>query len=215
MANFQVRDGYGSVITIQSSTFGSAERQIVGASIIGTFPVTISGNPSISGTVGASIIGAVNVNPSSVFVLNPVSTLSVNPNPSSVFVLNPVSILAVNPNPSSVWVLNPVSTLGVTQVGAWNTSVIGAIAPTGTVTSVVSATSTAGLLASNSSRRGATVSNYSGTSILVKLGLMSGVTDHTVVMQDTDYYEVPFNYSGVIQHFSSSVAGFIRITEFT
>src|SRR3990167_1510488 len=197
MANFVVRDGYGSVITIQSSTFGSAERQIVGASIIGTFPVTISGNPSVSGTVGASIIGAVNVNP------------------SSVFVLNPVSLLAVNPNPSSVWVLNPVSTLGVTKVGAWNTSVIGAIAPTGTVTSVVSATSTAGLLASNSSRRGATVSNYSGTSILVKLGLMSGVTDHTVVMQDTDYYEVPFNYSGVIQHFSSSVAGFIRITEFT
>lgn len=48
---FQVKDGYGSVISIDSSVFGTAQRQIVGASVIGTFPVTISGNPSVSGTV--------------------------------------------------------------------------------------------------------------------------------------------------------------------
>lgn len=57
MANFQVKDGYGSIITIQSSTFGGVERQIVGVSIIGGISTTPSGNQSVSGTVGASIIG--------------------------------------------------------------------------------------------------------------------------------------------------------------
>lgn len=42
MANYQVIDAYGSVITIQSSIFNSNEhRQIVGASIMGAVPVTI------------------------------------------------------------------------------------------------------------------------------------------------------------------------------
>lgn len=77
MANFQVLDAYGSVITIQSSTFGSAERQAVVAYINSSINATLSGVPSVnafitnvpsvnavitnipsvSGTVGASIIG--------------------------------------------------------------------------------------------------------------------------------------------------------------
>src|SRR3990167_4849847 len=143
MPNYQVKDAYGSVITIESSTIGSSHRQVVtaaislgntsvsgtaGASIVGQLPegtavigsvaALQSTNPwitrgSVSGTVGASIVGAVNFNPGSVYVLNPVSVLSVNPTPSSVYVLNPVSVLSVNPTPSSVYVLNPVSMLAV------------------------------------------------------------------------------------------------------
>src|SRR3990167_10125027 len=60
---------------------------LTGASIIGRPPVAVTNTPSISGTV--------DVNPTSVLVLNPVSILAVNPNPASVLVLNPVSILAV------------------------------------------------------------------------------------------------------------------------
>ena len=131
MANFQVLDAYGSVITIQSSTFGSAERQIVGASIIGTFPVTISGNPSISGTVNVGNIPSVNATVvGNVSVSGTVGASiigAVNINPASVQVLNPVSLLAVNPNPASVQVLNPVSILAVTQSGAWSASLVGTI----------------------------------------------------------------------------------------
>src|SRR3990167_3456826 len=65
MPNYQVIDAYGSVITIQSSTFGSAERQIVGASIMGAVPIVFTGSPSISGAVTIvgtpSISGAVTV----------------------------------------------------------------------------------------------------------------------------------------------------------
>ena len=61
---FQVKDGYGSVITIDSSVFGSTHRQIIGASIIGALTTTPSGNQSVSGTVNIagnpSISGTVN-----------------------------------------------------------------------------------------------------------------------------------------------------------
>src|SRR3990167_9357405 len=71
-------DGYGSVLTADSSVVGSAIRPIVHiGSVLSVLPVFFSGSPSISGQVGASIIGAVNVNPSSVYVLNPVSVLAV------------------------------------------------------------------------------------------------------------------------------------------
>ncbi len=89
MANYQVIDAYGSVITVNSSIISAGvQRPIVdignlgassvsgtvGASIIGLTPVTFTGapsisgavtvvgNPSISGQVGASIIGLTPVN---------------------------------------------------------------------------------------------------------------------------------------------------------
>lgn|SRR3990167_208522 len=327
MANFVVRDGYGSVITIQSSTFGTAERQIVGASIIGTFPVTITGTPSISGTVNItgtpSISGTVLVNNGSVVAFqggawtpsvsgtvgasviglspfrlsdgtetldlyeeNQIDTSVVgiammfrsNSNTSIISVVSPLTPLpivgsvsgsvgivgnpsisgTVNINPASVQVLNPVSVLAVTQSGAWSTSLVGTIAgsvvafqggawsasvvgnvgqtgtiissisgaivvsqgsvlttiaPTTAVTSVHSNIANRTLLASNTGRRGATVANVSATSIMVKLGTTATALDYTVLMQDTDYYEVPFNYSGNIDAIASSTAGIIRVTE--
>lgn len=42
-------------------------------------------------------VSVVSTAPSSVMVLNPVSTLAVNPNPSSVYVINPVSTITISP----------------------------------------------------------------------------------------------------------------------
>lgn len=80
MANYQVIDAYGSVLTVASSVIGGVNYPIVkipdgviisnasvsgtvGASVIGTVPITQGGtlNASVSGTVGASIIGTVPV----------------------------------------------------------------------------------------------------------------------------------------------------------
>lgn len=62
MANYQVIDAYGSVITIQSSVFNSSEhRQIVGASIIGAVPVILTSS-------GATITSVMNTVPSSMLV---------------------------------------------------------------------------------------------------------------------------------------------------
>jgi hypothetical protein len=173
MANFQVLDAYGSVITIQSSTFGGAERQIVGGNL------AITGTPSVNA-----------------FITN-VPSVNATIAPASVFVLNPVSVLAV------------------TQSGLNITSVIASPSPTATVTSVTSSASNKTLLASNLARKGATIQNNSATSVLVKLGTTAGINDYTLLMQDTDYYEVPANYSGQVDAIASSTAGIIRVTEIT
>lgn len=73
-----------------------------------------------------SIVGV--PNPSSVYVVNPVSTLAIATGNSSVQVLNPVSLLAVNPNPSSVYVVNPVSTLAI-ATGNSSVQIVGITPP--------------------------------------------------------------------------------------
>lgn len=127
MANFQVLDAYGSVITIQSSTFGTAERQIVGASIIGTFPITLGGTvvaslvstiPS-SVLVGASIFGQL---PAGTAPIGSVATLQGT---------NPWVIVG------SVYGAGSVVSF---QGGAWTASIVGNVGQTGTIISSISGT---------------------------------------------------------------------------
>src|SRR3990167_1490911 len=216
----------GTVATTQQGTWISSvvntvpSSMLVGASIIGLTP--ISGNVGQTGTAVTSVI---NSTPSSLLAgvsifgqlpagTAPLGSVAVlqGTNPWQV-TTNGTSVISVFKSSSVIAVVT--GSVVALQGGTLITSVMGAIAPTGTVTSIVTAASTTNLLASNSGRRGATVSNYSGTSVLVKLGLMRNSNDHTVIMNNTDYYEVPFNYSGVVQYFSSSVAGFIKVTEIT
>ena len=65
-------DGYGSVLTAESSVVsGSAQRPVVTVgSFLTAVPTTITGNPSISGTVGASVIGNVNITITSIATAN-------------------------------------------------------------------------------------------------------------------------------------------------
>lgn len=66
MANFQVRDAYGSVITIQSSTFGTEERQVVFACVMGQLTTS---NTSVTAFQGGNwITSLVSTIPSSVMV---------------------------------------------------------------------------------------------------------------------------------------------------
>lgn len=350
MANFQVKDGYGSIITIQSSTFGVEQRQIVGASIIGNISANIIGSPSISGqinvgsivgfpgfvstvnstsvtlgangvftgtseevkdfgsitvsifsdqasagdglslqqssngtnwditdtyTIAASTGKTFSVQPAARFfrvvytngstiqgsfrlqtVYHPITTKSssqrasdgysnetdleqvqsfgmvynginwdrlrgnssigvlVNTGAGSVITRQSGTVITslVSTVPSSVIV--GASIFGLVPISG-QTSIITTIAPTATVTSVKTAASVTTLIALNANRRGVAISNNSATSVLVKLGGMNTVNDFTILLQNTDYYEVPFNYSGAVSHYASSVAGLIYVTEIT
>lgn len=67
MPNFQVRDAYGSVVTIESSTIGSAERQVVatnttlaaGTAVLGSVAVLQGTNPWNISSVYGNISGSV------------------------------------------------------------------------------------------------------------------------------------------------------------
>jgi len=84
------------------------------------------------------------------------------------------------------------------------------------VTSVASALVNTLLLAVNADRLGATIYNDSNSRLFVKLGAVASTTSFTVRLESQGYYEVPFNYTGIIDGIWVSVAsGFARITEFT
>lgn len=126
MPNFDVRDAYGSVITIESSVVGGANRQVVvatvttgnssvmllsGANVVGSVATLQGTNPwivrgSVSGTVDASLIGML---PGGTNVLGSVTALQgTNPwNISSIYGNISGSVVAV-------------------QGGTWSTSMVGA-----------------------------------------------------------------------------------------
>jgi hypothetical protein len=72
------------------------------------------------------------------------------------------------------------------------------------------------LLASNANRLGATIYNDSTVALYVKLGATASTTSFTVKMSAGAYYEVPFNYTGIIDGiWASDASGAARITELT
>lgn len=87
---------------------------------------------------------------------------------------------------------------------------------TGTQSSVAGSASDVTILASNANRLGASVENDS-TAILYLLlaNATSSSTNRTVKVPPDGYYEVPFNYTGVIKGLWASATGSVRVTEFT
>lgn len=89
-------------------------------------------------------------------------------------------------------------------------------ATTGTTTTVASSATTVTLLASNPSRKGATFFNDSTVAFLyLKLGATASLTSFTVKIAPSGYYEVPNNYTGIIDGIWNTASGNARITQLT
>jgi len=83
-------------------------------------------------------------------------------------------------------------------------------------TSVAGAAVDTLILASNTSRLGATVFNDSTAILYLALGTAAAsLTDYTVQMVAKAYYEVPYNYTGQIRGIWASATGSARIGELT
>lgn len=89
-------------------------------------------------------------------------------------------------------------------------------ASTPVTTSVAHTASNATYLAANSSRLGASLYNDSSTTdVYLKLGATATVSSFTIRMAPGGYYEVPFNYVGIIDGISSAASGNMRVTQVT
>lgn len=89
-------------------------------------------------------------------------------------------------------------------------------AATSSVTSVANSAASFTALASNANRLGATIYNDdAAATVKVKLGATASATSFTVQMAAGGYYEVPFNYTGVIDAIASAATGSLRVTELT
>lgn len=86
---------------------------------------------------------------------------------------------------------------------------------TATLSNVASSASSVTILAANTSRLGASVYNDSTALLYVKLGTTASSTSHTVQVTAGAYYEVPFNYTGIITGIWASATGSARVTENT
>jgi hypothetical protein len=88
---------------------------------------------------------------------------------------------------------------------------------TGTRTAVVSAAVDTSLLALSTSRYGATIFNDCDKTLYVALGSVAASTSsYTVQVPAGGYYEVPFNYCGVVRGiWAAAPTGNAVITELT
>lgn len=130
-------------------------------------------------------------------------------------------------NPTGIWTLSifrstlPTYTDGdaaVTHVSQSGELLVLERKPgTSSVTSVAASASNVTLLASNASRRAATVFNDSASANLyLKLGATASTTSFTTIIGPNGYYEVPTPaYTGIIDGIWDAAVGNARITEVT
>lgn len=86
---------------------------------------------------------------------------------------------------------------------------------TGANTSPSITTASATVLASNANRLGGTIYNESGAVLYLLLGATASVTAYTLQVAVGGYYEIPFNYTGVIAGITSAGTAVLRVTELT
>lgn len=86
---------------------------------------------------------------------------------------------------------------------------------TSTPTTVAAATSNTTILAANSSRKGASITNFSTATLYLEFGAAATATAFTVALFSNDYYEVPARYTGIISGIWSAANGSALVREFT
>lgn len=117
----------------------------------------------------------------------------------------------------------PVTSFGATAASAGSGTinsgtqrVVEGGSATGTKSNVSGSASSVTLLAANTSRVGATITNDSSSSLYVDLsGGTASATSYSVLLTSGDYVEVPFKYNGLITGIWTTATGTARVTEFT
>lgn len=87
---------------------------------------------------------------------------------------------------------------------------------TGTQSSVASSATDVTILAANTSRKGAAVYNDSTAILYLLVGSGTSSTSlYTVQVSPSAYYEIPYNYVGILKGIWASANGNARVTEFS
>ncbi|MBC1218488.1 hypothetical protein GNF10_17345 [Nostoc sp. UCD121] len=86
---------------------------------------------------------------------------------------------------------------------------------TSTPTTVASSASSVTILASNSNRKGATIWNDSTANLFIEFAATATTSAFTAKLSSDGYFEVPFNYTGVISGIWSAANGNALVRELT
>lgn len=83
-------------------------------------------------------------------------------------------------------------------------------------TQVAAGTATGGtVLASNAARKGASVYNFSTATLYLAMGTAASSASFSVAMASNSYFEVPFNYTGILTGQWTAANGSAHVTEVT
>lgn len=173
----------------------------------GTFAVQVnSAIPS-----GTNLIGKVGIDQTTVGTTNAVSLAQVG----ATTVATGNGTVSAGVQRVAIASDNTAFSVNAVQSGSW--TVKETRPGTATLTNVNDSASSQSLLASNSSRLGASFFNDSTSTLYLKLGTTASTTSYTVQVPPSGYYELPFPaYTGAIDGiWSSDSTGAVRITELT
>lgn len=113
---------------------------------------------------------------------------------------------------TSPWVTSGTVTANA-GTGTFNTKLTPSA--TATLSNVAGSASSVTLLASNTSRLGATIVNDSTAQLYVKFGSTASTTSYTYTLFQFDQLEVPFGYTAIITGIWASATGNARVTEYS
>lgn len=85
---------------------------------------------------------------------------------------------------------------------------------TAVTTRVASSATVVTLLAANAQRNQATIYNESTQTLFLKFGPGASMTDYTLPITGSGYYELPIRYGGELTGLWTSANGFAMVTEF-
>ena len=86
---------------------------------------------------------------------------------------------------------------------------------TSTPTTVAASTTSVTILTANSNRKGATIWNDSTATLYLEFGATATTSAFTAKLLAGGYYEVPFNYTGVISGIWTAANGNALVRELT
>lgn len=174
--------------------------------VSGTVAATQSGSWTVSLTSGSIEIGTVDQGTPAVLANAWPILVTDGTNTLSLTALGEAKVVITEPLPAGTNALGSVSVSNFPS-GSVTTS---------NITSVVASTSSVVLLPANASRRSATIFNDSTSNMFVSFGSAASLSNFTVRLKPTDYYEFPLPvFLGSVNAIWTTATGNARITEFS
>lgn len=208
-ANIAVTEGSGKNVATNSITEDTITKQLSRNVLNNSSGVELgtATNPITTAISGSVLIQGSN------------SSIITAPLPASVsgvgnFNVNPVGSIISTIQSSVASAITTISASIAANLQSTNASVITFLPTTTTsVYAVLSSITTVSIMNVNTSRIGATIYNNAGTTAFIKLGVAATTSVFTVQLNANAYYELPYNYTGVVAGITASNAGIINVTE--
>lgn len=199
-------------VTTAAPTYTTAQSSPLSLTTAGALRVDASGSTQpVSGTV--TVVQPTGTN---LHVVVDSSALPTGASTSALQTAGNATLTTISGQlPASLGPQSTAASLSIVPATGAVFSVTTASSTTGTITSVAASVTTTSILASNTSRRGATIVNDGLAVLYIACAGTASTTAFTYKLQAGAAVNLDFNYTGAVSGIWSAALGSARITEFT